>query len=207
MKKNLTLLLIAFTSIFQTLNAQTNPALVNNFTIDADIRAGYRLSWTVANNEVVNKFELQKSTNGTDFTTIAVLNAPVKSGAETYEYNETTIYTDKVMYRLKMLSKGFDTYYSRVLLFQPKPSTGNNIKIIGNPVNDKLTLSFNVSTRQPIALKVYNMSGNVVVSQTVSNPDRNNVITIPLSSTFKTGMYTIEINNGIEIQTARFVKQ
>src|SRR5215212_12284098 len=109
MKKNLTLLLIVFTSAFQTLNAQTNPALVNNFIID-DLRTGYRVSWTVANNEVVNKFELQKSTNGSDFNTVAILNASIKSGAEVYVYNETTIDADKVMYRLKMQSKGFDTY-------------------------------------------------------------------------------------------------
>ncbi|HKC34660.1 MAG TPA: T9SS type A sorting domain-containing protein [Chitinophagaceae bacterium] len=207
MKKNLTLLLIAFASIFQTLNAQTNPALVNNFTIDNDLSAGYRLSWTVANNEVVSKFELQKSVNGSDFNTIAVLNASIKSGAEIYAYNETTIPADKVMYRLKMLSKGFDTYYSRILLFQPKRSTDKNIKIIGNPVNDKLTLSFNLSSSQQVDLKIYSVSGNIVFSQKVNSPDRGTTIIIPLSSTFKTGMYVVEINNGIGMQTAGFVKQ
>jgi len=206
MKKNLTLLLIVFASIFQTLNAQTNPALVNNFAID-DLGAGYRVSWTVANNEVVNKFELQKSVNGNDFNTIAVLNASIKFGAEVYAYNETTIYADKVMYRLKMLSKGFDTYYSRILLFQAKLSTDKTLKIIGNPVNDKLTLSFNLSSRQQADLTIYSMSGTIVFSQKVNTPDRGKTIIIPLSSTFKTGMYVVEINNGVEIQTARFVKQ
>ena len=206
MKKISTLVLLTFTAIFQTLSAQTNPALVNNFAID-DKGTGYRLSWTVANNEVVNKFELQKSLNGSDFNTIAVLNASAKSGAEIYEYTETTIHTDKVMYRLKMLSKGFNTYYSRILFFQPKLSTDKNIKVIGNPVNDKLTLSFNLGSRQQVDLKIYSMSGNIVFSQKVNSPDRGNTVIIPLSSTFKTGMYVVAINNGIEIQTAGFVKQ
>ena len=207
MKKISTLLLLTFAAIFQTLNAQTNPALVTKFDIDSDPRSGYRISWAIANNEVANKFELQKSVNGRDFTTIAVFVASAKRGTENYTYTETITNVDKVMYRLKILSKGQEIYYSKILLHQVKPASDNQLKMIGNPVNDKLTLSFNAGSKQLVDLKVYNMSGKIVLVQNLSSSDRNNIITIPLNSTIAPGIYIVEINNGIERQTARFVKQ
>jgi len=206
MKKNITLLLIMLSGIFQTINAQTNPALVTDFTIKSNSRSGYRLSWALANNEVINKFELQKSVNGRDYITIAIVPASQKRGAESYSYDEATNNTDKVMYRLKMLSNGQEVYYSKIILAHAKPSD-NQIRIMGNPVKDKLTLELNESSWQFADLKVYNISGMLVLNLKVNLTTRDNILTIPLNTTMKPGMYVAEINNGISSQTLRFIKQ
>ena len=46
------------------------------------------------------------------------------------------------MYRLKMIDKNMIVDYSRILIFQLKSTITNDIKIIGNPVKDKLTFSY-----------------------------------------------------------------
>ena len=207
MKKRFTLLLIIFSTAFTILNAQTNPALLTDFAVDGDINAGYHFSWAIANNEVVNKFDLQRSTNGRDFTTVAVLPASQKTGKEKYAYNETISQPSTIMYRLKMVSKGQDIYYSNIIIVEAKHTSSNEIKIAGNPVNDKLTLILRESSKQLVDLKVYNLSGVTVLSQKITRSERSNIVSVTLSSNINPGIYVVEVNDGMEKQTAKFVKQ
>jgi len=165
------------------------------------------LNWTVADNETANSFEIERSFNGRDFTTIALVFSSEKRGTENYMYYETTSGTDKVMYRLKMIDKNREVDYSRILIFQLKSTIANNIKIIGNPVNDKLTFSYTSSSTQSVDVKIYDISGRVVLKNKVNSLEGSNVISLPLSSTFKAGMYVVEVNNGTEIHSSKFVKQ
>ena len=165
------------------------------------------LNWTVADNETANSFEVERSFNGRDFTTVGVVFASEKIGTENYSFYETTNGTDKVMYRLKMIDKNREIDYSRILIFQLKSTITNNIKIIGNPVNDKLTISYTSSATQSVDVKVYDMSGKVVLKNKVNSLEGSNVISLPLSSTFKAGMYVVEVSNGTELQSSKFIKQ
>ena len=165
------------------------------------------LNWTVADNEIANNFEIERSFNGRDFTSVAVVFATEKMGTENYMYYETINNNDKVMYRLKMIDKNHEVNYSKILIFQLKSTITNNFKIIGNPVNDKLTFSYTSSATQLVDVKVYDMSGRIVLNNKVTSLEGNNVISLPLSSTFKAGMYIVEVNNGTEIQSSKFVKQ
>lgn len=165
------------------------------------------LNWTVADNEIANNFEVERSFNGRDFTTVGVVFASEKMGTENYMFYETTTGTDKVMYRLKMIDKNREVNYSRILIFQLKSTIANNIKIIGNPVNDKLTFSYTSPATQMVDVKVYDVSGRIVLNNKVNSLEGSNVISLPLNSTFKPGMYVIEVNNGTELQSSKFVKQ
>ena len=165
------------------------------------------LNWTIADNETAKTFEIERSFNGRDFAAAAVVFASEKMGTETYTYYETVNANDKVMYRLKMIDKNHEADYSKILIFQLKSTITNNIKIIGNPVNDKLTFSYTAPVTQVIDVKVYDMTGRVVLNNKVSTLEGSNMISLPLSSTFKVGMYVVEVNNGTELQSSKFVKQ
>ncbi|HMK16745.1 MAG TPA: T9SS type A sorting domain-containing protein [Chitinophagaceae bacterium] len=165
------------------------------------------LNWTVADNEIASNFEVERSFNGRDFTTVGVVFSSEKMGTENYMFFETTSGIDKVMYRLKMIDKNHKVDYSRVLIFQLKSASTNNIKIIGNPINDKLTFSYTSPSAQMVDVKVYDMSGKTVLNNKVNSMEGSNVISLPLSSTFKAGMYVVEVNNGTELHSSKFIKQ
>jgi hypothetical protein len=165
------------------------------------------LNWTIADNETAKSFEIERSFNGRDFATAAVVFASENRGTENYTYYETVNTNDKVMYRLKMIDKNHEADYSKILIFQLKSTITNNIKLIGNPVNDKLTFSYTASATQLIDVKVYDMAGRVVLNNKVNSLEGSNMISLPLSSTFKAGMYVVEVNNGTELQSSKFVKQ
>jgi hypothetical protein len=47
----------------------------------------------------------------------------------------------------------------------------------------------------------------MLLNNKVTSLEGSNVISLPLSSTFKPGMYVVEVNNGTELQSSKFVKQ
>ena len=164
------------------------------------------LKWTVATNEIVDRFEVERSANGRDFATAALVLGSEKSGDESYSYNET-VSADIIYYRLKMYDKDHVAEYSKTLVFRSKSAGGNAIRIISNPVKDKLTLSFSSSVNQAVDMKVYDMNGRMLMTEKLTVYEGTNLVSLPLTSSFKAGFYVVEINNGTESQSAKFVKQ
>jgi hypothetical protein len=207
MKKIITLLLISFSIATQSLNAQLDLAFVSNFSGNSTNSCN-RLTWTIASNQSISSFEVEKSTNGKDFKTIAVLVATEKFNTESYTYSDTAISADKIMYRLRVLIKrSQNDFYSRIILVQSKMKLTNNTRIIENPVKDKLSFNYNSAEVQQADIKIYSLTGKILVNQKINSFKGNNLITIPLSSGFAPGMYVLEINTDILNQTLKFVKQ
>ena len=205
MKKKLTVLIVVLL-IFQLVDAQTNPALLTNFKIDGNTRSGYKISWNVANNEVVNKFDVQRSTNGRDYTTITVISASRKTGTETYTCSEQDPQGTIVMYRLKMTSRGQDIYYSNIIFLTMRPVDDGKISILGNPVTDKLILRFNES-QNSMDIKIYDLAGRIISDLKISKVKRNDIVSIPLNMSMSPGIYVVEVNNATGSLTRKFVKQ
>ena len=164
------------------------------------------LNWSVADNETVYSFEIERSFNGKDFTTAGVVFASEKFGTQSYTFFET-VTGEKVMYRLKMNDKGHDVDYSKILIFQTKSLNSTDIKVYGNPLKDKLTFSYTSNETQIVNVRVYDISGKILMNQKVNSAEGTNLLSLPLNPTFKAGMYVVEVSNGTDSQTAKFVKQ
>ena len=165
------------------------------------------LEWKVSSNETIDQFEIQRSYDGNEFKTIGVVFASDKLDREDYMFYETINSFDKAIYRLKMIDKKSKVTYSKLLVFQTKAATTNNIKVIGNPVNDKITFNYSSFTAQVINVKIYDIAGRIIMSNKMNTLEGTNTISFPLDSNFKPSMYVLEISNGAGIQTAKFVKQ
>ena len=206
MKKISTLLLITFSIATQTLNAQLDLAFISNFSANSTNSCN-RLTLTIANNRAVRSFEVEKSTDGNEFKVIAVFLATEKHGTETYTYADTAIGADKIMYRLRILNKSQNDFYSRIILVRSKMIPDNDIRIMGNPVKDKLFFNYSSTKAQQTDIRIYSLTGKILLTQQINGFKGNNLITIPLGSGYAPGMYVLEINNEIISQTATFIKQ
>jgi hypothetical protein len=206
MKKTLTVLFVTLVS-FQLLNAQTNPALLTNFHIEGNVNSGYKVSWKVANNEVAHNFEVQESIDGRTYTPLTSVTASQKTGAETYAYSLVGSRNNKLMYRLKMTSKGQETYYSNIIILTVKNLSTNKVDLLGNPVKDKLTLRFNEFQNGIVEIKIFDMAGRMIDDRKINDIEKNEVVNIPFNTPLACGMYVVEINNGIEKITNKFIKQ
>ena len=207
MKKISTLLLITFSIVTQPLTAQLDLAFISNFSANSTT-SGNRLNWTIESNQSVSSFEVEKSTNGKDFKTVAVFVATEKFNTENYTYADTAISADKIMYRLRVLIRqSQNDFYSNIILVKSKTKLDDNIRIMENPVRDKLFFAYNSTKPQEADIKIYSVTGKVLAHQKISSFKGNNLVTVPLSPGIAPGMYILEINTDILNQTAKFVKQ
>ena len=165
------------------------------------------LQWSVAQNEEGDHFEVQRSADGVTFETAAIIMVTDKYGTESYSYSETTN-ADKIYYRLKMANDNQSVRYSKILAFQVSAASSSKaLRIVNNPSTDKLTLSFSSKNSQVVQFRVYDMAGRLQMDEKINVYQGSNLVSLPLSSTFKTGMYAVEVYTGSDRETTKFVKQ
>jgi hypothetical protein len=164
------------------------------------------LKWVVEENLNAQRFEVEKSFNGKDYSLAGVVQATSSHGRESYSFDDNSSSNVKVTYRLKMVGNGNSSEYSRVLVFT-QDNIDSKLKIISNPVNDKLLISYNSELSQGVCIKIFDMAGRIYMNLKMNVYSGNNVINIPLAATIKSGLYIVDINDGINIsKNAKFIK-
>ena len=105
-----------------------------------------------------------------------------------------------------MTDKSGVVVYSKILIFRNSSITDNEIQIIGNPVKDILTLSFQSTVNQVINISVTDMMGRQVMLQKINSYKGDNLATLPIPATLNNGMYVVDLFDGAGHRSAKFVK-
>jgi hypothetical protein len=146
--------------------------------------------------------------NGRDYSLAGMVLVTGSSDRESYHIDDNVNGNTKVMYRLKVVGNNNFTEYSRVLVFQRENT--DNVKIMNNPVNDKLTFSYMSAYNQTVCVKVYDMVSRLHMNFKVNVYPGLNVINFPLVQTIKNGIYIVDVNDGTQrhiSKSAKFVKE
>ena len=106
-----------------------------------------------------------------------------------------------------MTDKSGVVTYSKILVFKTGAATNNTIKVINNPVNDKLTLSFESTGNNSVLVNVLDMNGRQVMQQKINTFKGTNLTSLQLPATLNKGMYIANIVDGSIHQTAKFITQ
>lgn len=77
------------------------------------------LDWTVGENETAYQFEVEKSTDGKNFITTALVFGSDKPQTDKYQFFEKAG-KNKISYRIKLVNKDQKTEYSPVVQVNPK---------------------------------------------------------------------------------------
>lgn len=189
---------------FCSLNVSTLPVKLitfQGFRKDAKIT----LQWQVADNEIADQFEVERSTDGTNFSEAAVVFSSEKVGTENYMYYENNT-ADRVMYRLKMIDKSGVVEYSKILVFTNKSGQNYDLRVVNNPVIDKLTLSFETATNQVMTVSVLDMMGRQVMTQKVNGYTGSNLVNFALPASLNAGLYVVDLFDGVNHSNAKFIK-
>jgi len=165
------------------------------------------LNWTVDETELINRFEVERSFDGVTFMTAGLVFGAERKGKEDFLYYEKVKECGSIFYRLKMYDKEQAVNYSRILTFEASANKNNDMKILNNPVTDKLSFRFQSADNFPVLVKIVDMNGRVQLSKTLSSHEGSNLIIVPNTSLFDPGTYVIELSKANERRVAKFVKQ
>lgn len=111
------MLVLAFSSITgKSQNTQVHYINVTDFNV-TEIGNEMKISWTMGKSAVANYFEVEKSTDGEEFKTVAIVMGPdpTKTDCDCYWYvDKINTKTKAVYYRLKHIDTNGDAELSRI---------------------------------------------------------------------------------------------
>jgi hypothetical protein len=126
-----------------------------------------QLTWNIANEQGVKDYELQRSVNGTEFTTI---NNQVASNKAEYNNVDTKANNGINYYRVKMTMLNDDVRYSNVVTINLKLSTVNPVTVYPNPIKGSIAqLQLNELAAGNYTIRLMDMQGKLVQTQNIQH--------------------------------------
>ena len=160
-----------------------------------------KISWKVDENETGNYFEIEKSTDGKNFISIAKINVQQVSGIREYSSVDQSSASD-VYYRLKMVNQDATVTYSKVVVIKAG-SASADVQVLSNPATSNLNISYQSAKEANSTIRVYSITGVKMLEQKVNASKGINKLSIPVQS-LQSGTYVVMIDTA---QSKKFIKQ
>jgi hypothetical protein len=171
-----------------------------------------KLTWTTLNEVNNTGFELQRSANGKDFSTITFIKSKAENGASNaainYSFEDVKPLVTTNYYRLKQIDKdGKSTLSNIVVLAGNKADRFEMTNLYPNPVVSNLNITINATKDENIQLVVTDIVGKILIQE-------KRFVTKGINSTslntqkLSAGMYIVKAitANATEIISSKFVK-
>jgi hypothetical protein len=171
-------------------NTVVLPVKLLNFNGKLGDNDKVKLSWTVAENEFNDHFEIEKSTTGTRFIKQNSVLSTLKNGIENYTCEEPSTH-EKEMYRLKIFDKNGPVSYSNIIVINRKTNE-SKIEIFPNLVNSIATIHYESDNNENILIRITNPMGQIMRVKQVQGFEGLNKIPIDVS-TLGQGIYFVEL--------------
>ena len=199
---------ISFMAIDQiTIAATSLPLTLINFSGQ---RAGndVRLDWTTASEQNTALFEVQRGTNGADFSAVGQVQAAGNS-TQTLQYTYTdalpTASATAWLYRLKLADLDGRFTYSPVLRISA-PATGLSFSAYPNPFRQQVVITAEAAEAGKAQLTMRDMGGKLLLRQDLSLQKGASSFSLPSTAQLGKGIYLLNIATSHGQQTLRLVK-
>jgi unsaturated rhamnogalacturonyl hydrolase len=162
------------------------------------------LEWENADESDMDHYEVQKSVNASDFTTIGSVTS---TGSFKYAWDDRVRENRTVYYRIKAISIDGAIHYTGVIpvapqggkfmmKISPNPAEGNGVNVLLSNINPgKYTI------------KLTNSAGVVVQTTTVDMQVSNGISTIPVPAGTAKGLYYVQLEgNGLRVNQSVLIK-
>jgi len=169
------------------------------------------LKWTTEEEINSNHFEVERSFDGNNFTTVAlVLDGFANGSQKNYQYKDNTaeLQTKTVVYyRLKQVDNDGKYTYTNTLVVRLKAKEGVVIQTSPNPFTENLNVRFTATENGAAQINIINSNGQQVFSK--QSDITKGYVTLQLNglSRLAPGMYVATLSvNGVVAGTQKIIK-
>jgi hypothetical protein len=165
-----------------------------------------KLNWTTSQEEEQIHYVVERSLNGTNFSSIATINSHSNKSEANYYGWEETYQGQTIFYRIKMVATGGKQKISRIIKVSsteiPEALT------VTNPFSDKLTARITTSQTQLVRLNLIDNTGRTVRSQQFVLVNGENNLQLNNTGNLQKGLYTIQVQyNATTVVNKKIIKQ
>jgi len=160
------------------------------------------LNWETSSEFNAKSFVVERSTNGNQFTTIGEVSAKNVAIGSSYQFNDNTVLTGPMYYRLKLVDKDGSFKYSKTVVLKIAVKNGSGITLFPNPATNYLTVSYpEASTRA--TMQIFLNNGTKVGDYNIAAGSVQRSLDV---SRLHTGYYYIVYRNNGIAKTTSFIK-
>lgn len=124
------------------------------------------LTWKVADEKNVNRYEVQRSRDGVTFETIGIVFAWEEAVHADYAFNDKNANTGINYYRLKMIDNDGVFKYSNILTFTIGTTTGIQIAVVPNPTVNMINVQLTGLTETSYRMELRSVTGQKFIERT-----------------------------------------
>ena len=151
------------------------------------------IDWTVENEMNISKYEVEKSTDGTNYTKVNIIIAKGLRGSIDYKFLDNDAVEGNNYYRIVSHKLGGAFEYSRVVVVK-LGKTRAGISVYPNPVTDNsIRLSMTKMPQGIYQLRLINTIGQTLMTKRITHSSGNSMETFISDSKISTGIYTLEV--------------
>jgi hypothetical protein len=169
---------------------------------------GYNtLYWKAACNSSEVSFDLERSTDGRNFSVINSITASQARCAQPFDYVDNTVLPGTVFYRIRSTEITGQVTYSTIVKLTDHQKDMLITAVLPNPVINQAQLSITTSQKDIVNLEVVSMEGKLVQRNSVQLQAGSSIINLDVA-TLQSGIYMIRgtFSNG-QTNTLKFIKQ
>ncbi|MBL0182570.1 MAG: T9SS type A sorting domain-containing protein [Chitinophagaceae bacterium] len=163
--------------------------------------------WKAACSSAEVTFNVERSTDGTSFSTVNSIFASQLRCAQPFNYADNSSSAGTVFYRIRSVEVTGVVTYSTIVKLSDQQKDMQLKAVLPNPVTDQAQLSINSPQKDEISLVVVSMDGKIVQQSKVQLQAGASIVNLDVSALQK-GVYMVKgtFGNG-ESNTLRFIKQ
>jgi uncharacterized protein (DUF1501 family) len=175
-------------------NEKSIPVTVLSFTGDWKSNQ-VTLNWTAAASDGIGSFDIQRSDDGIQFTSIGKQNSVNRTTAYTYTYHDRHLSASQYYYRIQLNEKSGTTRVTNTLLLKDSSHlNGIRVKILPNPIDNWFTVSFQDKVSGDINVRMLELSGKEVWKAETQASDAYN-LTFTIDKSIMPGIYIIQVKS------------
>lgn len=165
------------------------------------------LNWSVEQEINMDRYELQRSTDGQNFS--VVYSVPSKNnwnpGSYGYKDNISQLNQLQFYYRLKMVNQDGTYKFSDIVVLKSKKSF--QVKVMGNPFRSEVNLRYQVQQTSSLQLALFDPQGKLMRKETVLARAGEGVHTMQGMMQLPPGVYLLQVQAGADKITMQLIKQ
>ncbi|MGB3091288.1 MAG: T9SS type A sorting domain-containing protein, partial [Chitinophagaceae bacterium] len=181
----------------------TLPATLLSFSGTSQLNYN-QLTWTVEQEQSLSRYELERSTNGTEYMRVGTISSRNQTTQTVYSYNDNTTLFESY-YRLKIINLDGSYTYSSIVFIR-RPFGKAEFSVLGNPFQDNIILKYKLPKDQKIVANLFNSSGVLIKREDYAATAGEGVYTLTGLGSIPAGSYFLKIESGNDRQTIKLIR-
>ncbi len=164
------------------------------------------LYWRMLNNEQVAHISIERKSDRSGFTSIALVPGDERKTAD-YRYNDTSITQAAIyFYRLKITDKNGRISYSETIAVKTGSDASLSVQVRSNPVtNNRMQVFINTAETTSADLQLIHSSGKLVYTAKEKLVRGSNQFVLTGNENWQPGLYILRISTGSQMVQQKLI--